>query len=92
MMRPAKSEDILSRKIIGRLLLVPVRGKLADMQELYMPNETGEFIWNMLDGKHSVDNIAAALAEEFNVPQDEAMRDAHEFVGWLIKRGLVQEV
>jgi len=76
---------------MGKTLLVPVRGRIADLQELYMLNETGEFIWGMLDGKRTVDEIARGVAEEFDVSVDEALRDVTGYLEGLLSRGLARK-
>jgi len=75
-----KDENIVARKIAGEMLLVPIRGNLADMQRIFALNPVGEFIWNHLDGKKTVKSIRDTLLEEFDVEQAEAETDITEFI------------
>ena len=78
-----KDENIVARKIADEMLLVPIRGNLADMQRIFALNPVGEFIWNHLDGKNTVNNIRDTLLEEVDVEQTEAETDIVAFLNEL---------
>ena len=52
-------------------------------------NAVGSRVWELIDGRRSVDEIGAAIANEFEVAPDVAARDVSAFVGELLARGLV---
>lgn len=86
-----RKDNVIARRIMDESLLVPVRGKLADLQRLYVLEGVGEFIWNRVDGRRSVADIGRAVAAEFDVGLEEAERDAREFVTELGQLGLITE-
>lgn len=86
-----KNEDIVSRKIAGELFLVPVKGKLADMQQLYTLNPVAEHIWQDLGTQKSLKYIRDGIVEEFNVTKEEADSDLQEFISELLEAGLIKE-
>lgn len=53
-------------------------------------NPTGSFVWGLLDGRHSVAQIAAAVADRFQVPADRAAGDVGAFLAALAARGLIE--
>lgn len=53
-------------------------------------NPVGTFIWNHCDGQHSIRQIAAAIAKEYDVSLDEAARDCQDFVESLAEQGLLE--
>ena len=55
-----------------------------------MFNETGSRIWQLLDGSHSVEEIAHILAEEYAVSAVQAAVSVNTFLGQLQERGLVE--
>jgi pyrroloquinoline quinone biosynthesis protein D len=57
----------------GAVLLV--RG--SDVYEL---DDVGGFIWRRCDGNTTVDGIAGALAQEYDVPEETARADVATFV------------
>lgn len=86
-----KNADIVSRKIAGELFLVPVKGKLADMQQLYTLNPVAEYIWQELGARKSLKYICDGIVEKFNVTTKEADSDLQEFISELLEAGLIKE-
>lgn len=87
-----KQADIVTRQIAGETLLVPIRGNLADMQNLYGLNPVGETIWQHLDGTHSLAEIHEEIAANFEVTREQAGVDIREFISQLVKAGIVRIV
>lgn len=86
-----KEKSVVSRKIAGELFLVPVSGKLADMQNFYALTPVAEFIWERLDGKTGLDEIREAVLARFDVTREQAEADISEFAEELATVGLVLE-
>ena len=83
-----RSENIVSRDIAGETILVPIRGKLADMQNIFTLNGVGVYIWDHLDGKRSLTEILDLLLDHFEVSKLEAEQDILEFIDQITKTGL----
>jgi hypothetical protein len=83
--------DVVQRQVAGEVFLVPIRGRLADLQELFVLSETGRSIWEHLDGRHSLDDLVAGLVSEFEVEEVQARSDALAFIGQLEEAGLIEE-
>ena len=79
----------MQREVSGETFLVPIRGSLADLQELYVLNEVGQWLWRRMDGSSTLDNLIAELAGEFEVDEDQARRDTDSFFRQLLEAGLV---
>ncbi|HXH05837.1 MAG TPA: PqqD family protein [Vicinamibacterales bacterium] len=90
--RPVRvgEERFVTRSIAGETLLVPVSGRVADLEALYVLNEVGAFVWARLDGRHTVREIAAAVVEAYDVSLEQAERDVGELVAALESAGLVR--
>jgi len=70
------SDKIVAREIEGELIIVPLVSGIGDMEdELFTLNETGREIWKRLDGKKSLKDISAELAEKFEAPKEEIEKD-----------------
>jgi hypothetical protein len=87
-----RKEDIIHRKIAGESILVPIRGELADMSNIFFMNTVGEFIWEFLDGNMHLDDIINAIIDDFDVSRNKADTDANEFITDLQKAGLIEKV
>lgn len=85
-------DDVVARVIAGEKLIVPVRGNLADMQNIFTVDEVGSFIWDSINGKRTMEDIVALISDEFDVPESEAAADLGEFLESLKKSGLIVEV
>ena len=80
---PRRSERFVSRSIGGETFVVPVRAGVADLEAIFTMNEIGTAIWTRIDGQKSVDELARALAAEFDVTEAEAAADVAAFVEML---------
>lgn len=83
--------EMVVREIAGEVLLVPVRGKLAQLQQIFVLNPVGAYIWQQLDGERDLDAIRQGLIETFEVASPEAETDLFEYLGALEGAGLVSE-
>jgi hypothetical protein len=90
--RYKRHDHIVSRAIIGETLLVPISGQLADMQHIFTLNPVADHIWNHLDGERSTGEIFQGILAEFDVTEDEASTDLHEFIEELRAADLIEEV
>ncbi|MBN1670752.1 MAG: PqqD family protein [Kiritimatiellae bacterium] len=85
-----KDPDIVTRHIAGESLLIPIRGKLADLQTIYALNPVAEFIWARIDGTHTLAHIVDEVTATFEVSREQAERDTREFVQALLGENLVR--
>ena len=51
-------------------------------------NAVGSRVWELIDGRRSVDEIAELVAGEFQVAPDVAARDVSAFIEQLLAKGL----
>ena len=88
-----QSEDIVARDIEGELLIVPLVSGIGDLEdELYTLNETGNAIWDRLDGKKKLKDVLAELSEEFEAPVGEIEKDLTGLVEELLRRKILVAV
>jgi len=89
----APSKNIVARLVEGELLIIPLVSGIADVDDvLYTLNPTGQAIWQLLDGKRSIRQVATALAAEFEAPISEIEEDVAGLVDALLDRGFLIEV
>jgi hypothetical protein len=75
-----KKDMIISRRIAGEKLLVPIAGNIANLQQIFALNPVAEFIWDHLDGKTSLGDIHSLVLTQFRVDPPEAERDLQDFM------------
>jgi len=84
-----RDQDIVSRKIAGELFLVPVKGKLAHMEQIFTLTSVAEYIWDRLDGQKNLHEIREDVRVQFDVEQKQAASDILEFIIDLLGAGLI---
>ena len=85
-------QDVVVREVAGEIILVPVTGSLAATRCIFSTNEIGRFIWERLDGKHSVAAIHRDISACFDVNPEQAWEDLQGFVKEMQKEALIREV
>ena len=86
-----RNSDVISRKIAGELFLVPVKGKMADMENIFALTAVAEYIWDRLDGRKSLDEILNNVVDRFDVEHEQVESDIQEFIMELMGAGLITE-
>lgn len=86
-----QQRSMVTREIAGEVLLVPVRGKLAQLQRIFVLNPVGAYIWSQLDGERDLAQVHQGLVERFEVAESQAEADLFEYLGALEDAGLVCE-
>ena len=75
-----KNRDIVSRQIDNEMILVPIYRTAKDINEMYTLNKTAKDLWNMVDGKNSVEVIRNKMLEEYRVEPERLEGDIEEFI------------
>lgn len=75
-----KSPSMVTRKTGSEYVLVPVSDNIADMNSVYTLNETGAFLWELIDGRKSVKDLIESLINEYDADQETAKRDVFSFL------------
>ncbi len=87
-----KREEIVDREIAGETILVPIKGKLADMQRIFAVDDVAEYIWQQLDGERKVADIRNGVMDLYDVGREQARADVLDFIEELKEADLISEV
>jgi methyltransferase-like protein len=74
------SPSVVTRKTGNEYVLVPVANNIADMNSVFVLNETGAFIWEQIDGKRTVGEIIEVVINEYEIDNDSASKDVFDFI------------
>jgi hypothetical protein len=85
-----RSQAVVSRRVAGETLIVPVRGKVGDLGSIYSFNETGSLIWQSLETPKGLSELIGAVEHEYEVGQEQAERDVTQFLNDMLSVGLVE--
>jgi hypothetical protein len=84
------SEDVVAREIEGDIVIVPLVAGIGDADdELYTLNETGQAIWQKLDGQLTLGQVAEDLGQEYDASPADLQADVLGFAGELTRRGIL---
>lgn len=87
------SNNIVTRKIGGEIIIVPITSGIGDMKDdLYCLNSTGKKIWDNLNGKDDLLHIVKELSEEYDAPFSEIEEDVLGIIEELSIRNLIDKV
>jgi len=80
----------VTRRIGSETIIVPVAGRVGDLESVYTLNEIATRIWELLDSPHSAAEIAKRLAADYDTSERQLAADVAEFLEVLATRGLVR--
>ena len=86
----AKQGEFVSRNIAGETILVPVRGRIGDLDSIYNLGEVASFLWDRIDGQTTVHQLVEGVCAEFDVAPETAEGDALEFIAHLQSARLIE--
>jgi hypothetical protein len=84
-----KEDSCVTREIAGETIIVPIKGRVGDLDSIYTLNEVGTLIWQLIDGQKNIDQIVQAVQQSYDVDSEEVTRDTFDFLGSLEKAGLI---
>lgn len=82
-------KELIKRKIAGDTILVPVGKAVFDSNGLFLLNELGAFIWELLPSVDSEEEICNAVLAQYDVSAETAKRDVAEFIQMLRKMDII---
>lgn len=88
---PLRSPSVVTRKTGNEYVLVPVANNIADMNSVYTLNETGAFLWELIDGENNIEDMIEALIREYDINEATASNDVFEFIGEMYKYLIIKE-
>lgn len=73
-------KELIKREIAGDTILVPVGKTVYDSNGLFVLNELGAFIWDLLPNVNTEDEICEAVLAQYAVAAETARKDVAEFM------------
>lgn len=82
-------KQLIKREVAGDTVLVPVGKTVYDSNGLFVLNELGAFIWDLLPKVADEAEILRAVLGEYDVAEAEAKQDIAAFLDKLRQMGIV---
>lgn len=86
-----RNPQVAARRIGDETILVPTGRGIVDHRCLYTLNETGSFLWELLAEPRSFEEMAGAVADEFDATRQQAEADLAGFLKDLAGEGCIVE-
>ncbi|NTW88936.1 MAG: PqqD family protein [Desulfobulbaceae bacterium] len=83
-------DDCVMQKIGGENLLVPIGMQLKNLNGIIILNDTAAYIWELLAKERTLDELAAAVSERFDVITEIASEDVQRFLHEITKLELLK--
>ena len=86
------SADYLLREIAGEYAIIPVGAACQISNAVMVPNDTAVFLWNTFQQPHTISEVVAQVAEEYEAPEEKIQDSVLNFVHDTLKYQLLEEV
>ena len=83
-------KDLVVRQVADTWAVLPTAADVLDFDGMLTLNETGVMLWKLLENESSLEELASALMQEYEVDREEALADVGEFVETLKKAGCIE--
>jgi hypothetical protein len=85
-----RSRSVVSRRVSGETLIVPVRGKVGDLASIYSFNDVGSLVWQLLEIPRDVSELVSAVEREYDVDPQQVEQDISKFLDDMLSVGLIE--
>ena len=75
-----RNDGFLMRQVAGRYVLAPVGDTVKTFSGMITMNATGKFLWDLLEQEQTVDSLAQALVDTYEVSFDNAKEDVIKYL------------
>lgn len=77
-------EGFILREVAGQTVVLPAGGDL-DLNMMISLNETGKFLWSLLDNETDENNLVSAILNEYDTDEQTARNAVKDFIATLNK-------
>ena len=83
------NKDFILRDIAGDKILVATGKASEHFNGMITLNDVAAFIWENIDDCESEDILVDKILDEFDIDRETAVEDARDFIGQLLKCGML---
>ena len=83
-------EGFVLRQIKDNYVVVVLGKASKEFNGMMDLNETGAFIWKLINGNNTIDDIVEKMLKEYDVSEEIVRADVEEFINKLIKGGMIE--
>lgn len=83
-------DDLMLRNILGDWIVVPMGERLLEFNGMLKINESGAFIWKLLENENNEQEIIAAMLEEYDIDEATATIELNTFMNTLLEANILE--
>lgn len=83
-------QDFVLRQVAGTHVVLPIGKATVDFNGMVTLNETGAFLWRLLEQGIAREALADALTAEYSVSRETALQDVDDFIAMLEPVGCIE--
>lgn len=83
-------EGFVLRSIAGSNIVVPVGSAAVDFNGMITLNDSGAFLWKVLEQGSDIDGMVSALLAEYDVDEQTARKCSEDYVAKLNEAGCLE--
>lgn len=83
-------EGFLLRQVAGNYVVVPVGDEAVEFNGVVTINESGKFIWDLLQEDIEKEELLAKFMEEYSLSVEEAKEDIRVFIQTLLDNKIAE--
>lgn len=80
-------DGFVVREILDSYMAVPVGERTREVHGVIALNETGAFLWRMLEEDTSEDKLIDSMVKEYEITEKTAKDDIKEYLSFLREKG-----
>ena len=80
-------DGFIVREILDSYMAVPVGERTREVHGVIALNDTGAFLWRMLEEDTSEDKLIASMVKEYEITEKTAKDDIKEYLSFLREKG-----
>lgn len=84
-----RNADYILSNVADTWVVVPVAAAAEDFPGMLTLNESGKYLWELLESEQTEESLTLALTERYEVTAQQAAADVQIFLDRLIKVGAV---
>ena len=85
-----RKDDFILQHVGGKSLLVPLGAQMGSLNGFVMFSETGAWLWELLAEERALDELARAVADQFEVDETTARGDVGAFLDKAARLGMIE--
>ena len=83
-------EGFLLREVAGNTVVVPIGDEAVEFNGVITINETGKFIWELMQDGIEKEELLDKFMKEYNISEEEAKEDIKAFIQILLDNNIAE--